>query len=124
MDRVRKEINVTRRISATEARVHFGEVLRGVAEECATYYVERSGTPVAVVVPVGEYEALREQQGEYRRPPWLENAIRVGRAWAAERTDHAPIDWDALIDEGRAERDDALLEILLRREPGGNSPQS
>ena len=104
---------MTRTISATDARVHFGEVLRGVSEERATYYVERSGTPVAVVIPVEEYEALRQQrQGEYVRPAWLENAIRVGQMIAAERVGRPPIDWDAMIEEGREERSEDLLDGL------------
>ncbi len=107
---------MTRTISATEARVHFGEVLRGVSEERATYYVERSGTPVAVVIPVEEYEALLDHsRGEYKRPEWLENAIRVGHEWSAARNGQ-PLDIDKLIDEGRDERDDELLGGLLRRE--------
>ena len=107
---------MTRTISATDARVHFGEVLRGVSEERATYYVERSGTPVAVVIPVEEYEALLDQsRGEYKRPEWLENAIRVGNEWTAARNGR-PLDIDRLIDEGRDERDDELLGGLLRRE--------
>lgn len=86
---------MNRTISATDARVHFGEVLRNVHEEQATYYVERSGTPVAVVIPVEEYEALRHQQlGDYVRPAWLEDAIRVGQEWAASRAGQPPIDWE------------------------------
>ncbi len=107
---------MTRTISATDARVHFGEVLRGVSEERATYYVERSGTPVAVVIPIEEYEALLDRaRGEYKRPEWLENAIRVGHEWTAARNGR-PLDIDKLIDEGRDERDDELLGGLLRRE--------
>lgn len=112
-----------RTISATDARVHFGEVLRGVSEERATYMVERSGTPVAVVIPVEEYEALRQQtelegslQPEpeaYVRPEWLENAIRVGQEVAASRVGQPPIDWDRMIQEGREERDAELLEGLF-----------
>ncbi len=107
---------MTRTISATDARVHFGEVLRGVKEDRATYYVERSGTPVAVVIPVEEYEALLgKTEGEYKRPAWLENAIRVGHEWSAARNGQ-PLDIDKLIDEGRDERDDELPGSLLRRE--------
>ena len=95
---------MARTISATDARVHFNEVLRGVSEERATYYVERSGKPVAVVIPIEEYEALLDRaRGEYKRPEWLENAIRVGNEWSAERVDADPIDWDAFIDAGRDE---------------------
>ena len=112
---------MTRKISATDARVHFGEVLRGVSEERAKYYVERSGTPVAVVIPIDEYEALLDQaRGEYKRPEWLENAIRLGQEWAAARNGQ-PLDIDKLIDEGRDERDDQLLNGLLRRERGGET---
>lgn len=93
---------VARTISATEARVHLGEVLRGVAEERATYYVERSSTPIAVVVPVEEYEALIDRQrGEYQRPESLQSIIRIGQDWSAERVDHTPIEWERYIDEGR-----------------------
>ena len=45
-------------VSATEARVHFGELLRAVAEEGATYVVERSGKPQAVVISAAEYDQL------------------------------------------------------------------
>ena len=104
---------MARTISATDARVHFGEVLRGVSEERATYYVERSGKPVAVVIPVEEYEALHQkQQGDYVRPEWLENAIRIGQKIAADRAGKPPIDWDAIIEEGREERSEELLHGL------------
>lgn len=102
---------MARTISATEARIHFGEVLRGVSEERATYLVERSGTPIAVVIPVEEYEALRQhEQGEYVRPEWLEEIYRVGREWAASRKGMPPIDWDAIIHDSREERDAQLLD--------------
>jgi prevent-host-death family protein len=104
---------MTRTISATDARVHFGEVLRGVSEERATYYVERSGTPVAVVISVEEYEALRQQQqGEYVRPAWLENVLRVGQELAESRAGKPPIDWDEMIEKGREERSEELFESL------------
>ena len=95
------------RISATEARVHFGEIYRRVTENDETIIVERNGKPGMVILPIEEYEALRQQQtGEYKRPEWLENMIRVGKAWSAERTDHMPIDWNRIIDEGREDEND------------------
>jgi prevent-host-death family protein len=112
-ERDRKAYSMTRTISATDARVHFGEVLRGVSEERATYYVERSGTPVAVVIPVDEYETLRQQQGESVRPAWLDHVIRVGQQLAKERAGKPPINWEKIIDEGREERDAQLLEGLF-----------
>ena len=116
---------MTRTISATDARVHFGEVLRGVSEERATYYVERSGTAVAVVISVEEYEALRQpQEGEPERPAWMEHVIRVGQQLAAERVGKPPIDWGRIIEEGREERDAELLEGLYGRESGREDARS
>lgn len=104
---------MSRTISATDARVHFGEVLRGVTEERATYFVERSGSPVAVVISVEEYEALRREREEpYVRPSWLEDVLRVGELWSESRNGK-PLDVDRLIEEGREERDAQLLEGLL-----------
>lgn len=116
---------MTRTVSATEMRVHLGELLRGVSEERATYYVERSGTPIAVVVPVEEYEALKDQQrGEYVRPEWLKNIIRISQEFAASREGMPPIDWDTIIEEGREERSEELLEGLLRCQPGNEAVRS
>ena len=96
--------------------------MRGVSEDRVTYYVERSGTPIAVMVPVEEYEALLERQrSEYKRPEWFENALRIGQELAIERAGRPPIDWEEVIREGREERDAALLDVLLRRESGGGA---
>lgn len=43
---------------ATEARVHFGEVLRSVGD--ADIVVEKDGIPVAVVIDMETYKTLRE----------------------------------------------------------------
>ncbi|MER3436753.1 MAG: hypothetical protein C4346_03575 [Chloroflexota bacterium] len=41
-------MSLTRTVSATEARIHLGELLRDVAGEGDTMLVERSGKPQAV----------------------------------------------------------------------------
>jgi prevent-host-death family protein len=48
---------MVRTVSATEARVHFGEVLRGVVDKGETVVVERSGKPRAVVLSITEYSS-------------------------------------------------------------------
>ncbi len=45
-----------RRVSATEARVRFGELLDGVATRHDVVFVERAGKEVAVVVSVEDWE--------------------------------------------------------------------
>jgi prevent-host-death family protein len=46
-----------RRVSATEARVRFGELLDGVTTSHDVVFVERAGKEVAVVVSVEDWEA-------------------------------------------------------------------
>jgi prevent-host-death family protein len=46
-------------ISATEARIHFGEVMKR-AENNETLIVERSAQPKVVIMSVEEYHRLRE----------------------------------------------------------------
>lgn len=113
----------TDRITATEARVHFGEIFRRVTENDETIVVERNGKPGLVILPIEAYEMLRRQQiGEYKRPDWLENAIQIGQAIAAERAGKAPIDWDEMIEKGRDERSEEL-DGMLRRQPGDAAPR-
>lgn len=52
---------MSRTMSATEARVHFGEVLRRV-ENNETITVERGGQPKAVIISIDQYTRLRDRQ--------------------------------------------------------------
>lgn len=63
-------------ISATEARVHFGELLDSVAENKDVVYVQRAGVPRVVVVPVEEWERA---QGE--EDPWTAAARSMEAHW-------------------------------------------
>ena len=73
------------------------------------------------MIPIEEYERLTQPQEEYRRPKWLENALRISEDLGAERTENATIDWTQMINEGRKERDETLLDVLLRRESGSDA---
>jgi prevent-host-death family protein len=46
-------------ISATNARIHFGELMQRVVERQEPVIVERSGTPYVVMISVEEYERLQ-----------------------------------------------------------------
>lgn len=54
-------------MSATEARVHFGELLRDVNENGQTVFVERGGQTRAVVLSLDEYRRLG---GQASVPEW------------------------------------------------------
>jgi len=49
-------------ISATEARVHFGQWLRRVKEQNMTLIVEKGGSPEAVLLSMAAYGKLQEAQ--------------------------------------------------------------
>jgi prevent-host-death family protein len=51
-----------RTLSATEARIRFGELMRRVTEEGDRVIVERAGKPHVVVLSVAEYEGLVASQ--------------------------------------------------------------
>ena len=53
-----------RTMSATEARRHFGELLRCVVEDRTPVIVERGGTPQVVFLSLAEYERLLARQAE------------------------------------------------------------
>ena len=52
-------------ITATEARIHFGELLRRIQEE-ETIIVERSGRPAAVLMSIQAFEELRRRTSSVR----------------------------------------------------------
>jgi len=65
-----------RSVTATEARVHFGQLLRRVVEERETVVVERAGRPEAVVLSLVDYEGLLAARGG--GAGWRER-VRVAR---------------------------------------------
>lgn len=59
------------RVSATKARVHFGEILRRV-ENNETITVERGGEPKAVIISIEEYKRLKSgpETQDANEPDW------------------------------------------------------
>lgn len=56
-------------ISATEARVHFGEVMRRVVETGQPVIVEKAGEPQVVLLSMELYEHYKVQQHK-QEPEW------------------------------------------------------
>jgi len=60
---------VQRTMSATEARIRFGELMRHVVEKQEPVIVEHSGKPCVVVISLDKYEQLlaaREEREDWR----------------------------------------------------------
>lgn len=103
------------RVSATEARVHFGAIMRRAVEDETPILVERGGKPQVVVLSFTEYERLKG--GAPIRPGWLELARRsreqIREQLAGRRLPRS----EDVIREAREIRDEQLLGDLYRREP-------
>jgi prevent-host-death family protein len=100
-----------RQMSATQARVNFGEVLRYVTEEQQPIIVERAGKPHAVIMGIEEYERLKITDDV--EPDWrvaLERARKLREQIAARRGDEPLPDVVEIIHQMREERDAQLME--------------
>jgi len=99
-------------MSATEARIHFGDLMRQVVEKNQVVIVERAGKPQVAIVSVKEYEHLQALQ---QRQNW-EQAFEAMKPIAAKiRERRKSISFpqpDELIRHMREERDEELFANL------------
>ena len=101
---------MARTLSATEARIRFGELMREVVERQEPVIVERGGKPQVVVLAVAEYERLLGAQRE--QADWwtlVERARDQARTELGDRELPSP---DEIIRQMREERDEQLLSGL------------
>jgi prevent-host-death family protein len=100
------EVNLMeRKMTATAARVHFGEVMRRVVEQGEQIIVERAGRPQVVILSVDAYERMKTAQ---RREDWhevLARAVQVGARVRARREGRPLTPPDEIIRQMREERD-------------------
>ena len=66
-------------MSATQVRMHFGEVMREVVSKGEPVIVERGGKPLVAVITLADLERLRELQSTDIRP-----ANQAALDWLAE----------------------------------------
>lgn len=108
----------TDRITATEARVHFGEIFRRVTENDETIVVERNGKPGAVIISIEAYEALNtpgaeaEKTADSELPEWYLNMVEVATEFRAAHKSEPTMDAVELIQAMREERDAELFDRL------------
>jgi len=105
---------VERVVTATEARVRFGELMRRVVEEQETVIVERAGKQQVVVLSVTEYEQLRTAR---RKEDWkqvLQQAMELGERIRARRGGRPLPPAEEVIREMREERSEQLVDLSRR----------
>jgi len=76
-------------IKASEARVHFGEVLKRVHSGEARLVVEKGGIPVVAIVSLEDLERLSTVEGKVEGPSReaIDSALATAGAWKDEDTD-------------------------------------
>ena len=95
-------------VSATEARIRFGDLMRRVVERRKPIIVERSGKPVVVVLSVDQYEQLliRQRQGD-----WREKVQRAHRQVLEDLHGRSLPPTEHILTQLREERDEQLLAV-------------
>ena len=94
-------------ISATNARIHFGEIMRRAKK--GPVIVERSGKPEVVVISKNKYDQLIHAAPKQDWRKMLDSLHEKLRIELAGRTLPAP---EEMVREGRENRDKELLNNL------------
>jgi len=98
-----------RTMSATEARVHFGELMRHVVEHQEPVVVEHSGKPHVVVISVEKYERLLAAQKEGE--DWRELVRQAREQIQADLGERDLTPPEEVLREMREERDARLAAM-------------
>lgn len=96
-------------ITATEARVRFGEMMRRIAENQEAIIVERGGKPQIVMLSLSRYrQLLAAQQG---RESWQEKLEQAHVKLATELAGKNVPDAAEMIRQMRKTRDEQFMDL-------------
>lgn len=90
------------------AEEHFAQFAESMEHAGLPERIDREAVNALCVTVLSNFvlaQNSNRQPGEYQRPEWLENVVRIGQQMAIQREGIPPIDWDAMIQAGRGERD-------------------
>ena len=96
-------------VSATEARIHFGELMRQVVENQEPIIVERGGKSHVVVLSVDEYERLL--RGQQQQEDWRELVVQARAQIRDELGERELPPSEEILRQIREERDAQLLAL-------------
>lgn len=96
-----------RKVTATEARVHFGELMQSVVKDQNPIIVEKSGKPQVVILAVEHYQRLQEDQNQN----WLSQLEETHALIVKDLKGKALPDPSDVIRQQRDERDAQLLDM-------------
>lgn len=98
-------------VSATEARIRFGELMRRVVEDKAPIIVERGGKPYVVVLSIEEYKQLQAAQSRETWRETLREVLQLGAQIKARRGWQPLTPPEEVIRELREERNAQLTGL-------------
>lgn len=98
-----------RRVSATEARVHFGELMRHAVTDQEPILVERDGKAYVVIISVAQYERLKA--GQEMQTNWRDRVELARQGAAKDLQGRSLPPAEEIIREMREERDGELLDL-------------
>ena len=97
------------KVSATEARIHFGELMRRAVAGQEVIVVERSGEPHVVILSVAHYERLKA--AKEAQTGWQLRVDEARRRAATDLGDRSLPQAEDVIRQMREERDGKLLDL-------------
>ena len=96
-------------VSATEARVHFGEMIQRVVDNKEIIIVERSGEPQIVLLSLGQYQRLKD--AEQAQVDWRERVDKALEQIAQDLNGAELIPPEEIIRRMREDRDAQLMDL-------------
>ena len=103
-----------KRVSATEAKIHLGSLIRKATEQGETVIVERSGIPRVAIVPFDKFERMKSGR-KYEGQEVILRRIRTLKKTLHERLMREGMklpDIELIIDHAREKRDGQLSDSL------------
>jgi len=102
-------MDAERRVTATEAKNHFGQIIRLARRTGQPVFVESRGKPVVVIVSVETFERYRQKNREISGGPgerarrsfgmWAERAD-LDEAWLAQGRERWQSRWAGVTEDG------------------------
>ena len=94
-------------VSATEARVHFGELMQDAVQHQQPIIVEKAGKPQVVIIAYDRYQQLVRDENDDWRTLLAQGHAKVNAFRAGQGSPSAV----EMVDEGRRARDEELPDL-------------
>lgn len=103
-----------KRVSATEAKIHLGTLIRKAAEQGETVIVERSGIPRVAIVAFDEFRRMKSGR-KHEGQEIILRRIRTLKKILHDRLMREGVtlpDMELMIDHAREQRDGQITDSL------------